>query len=261
MKSISKIALAACILFASCQKKDDPATPVVPLVPVENTGKVYMEFKSMAGADGLTLDNQWYQNEGGDSFKVTRFNYYISNIVLNGTDGTSNYAEQESYHLIESPATPGLVPFDVKDVPAGKYRSVTFMIGVDSTRNVSGAQTGALDPVLGNFWSWNSGYIMLKFEGISPSSPNADGRLILHCGGFSGANKVLKTVTLDFPEVVAVDAQNMPRVHVEADVLQLFKAPNLIRFANTATIHMPGVAAKALSDNYATMFKVTYAGR
>jgi hypothetical protein len=44
------------------------------------------------------------------------------------------------------------------------YNRLSFVIGVDSARNVSGAQTGALDPANGMFWTWNTGYIMAKWK-------------------------------------------------------------------------------------------------
>jgi hypothetical protein len=47
---------------------------------------------------------------------------------------------------------------------------IRFLLGVDSARNVSGIQTGALDPARGMFWTWNSGYVMAKIEGSSPSA-------------------------------------------------------------------------------------------
>ncbi|WP_316930094.1 MbnP family protein, partial [Hymenobacter sp. IS2118] len=42
----------------------------------------------------------------------------------------------------------------LKDIPVGDYQSVSFTVGVDSARNVAGAQTGALDPNNGMFWTW-----------------------------------------------------------------------------------------------------------
>ena len=53
-------------------------------------------------------------------------------------------------------------------MPAGNYNSLSFLLGVDSMHNVSGAQTGALDPANDMFWTWNSGYVMAKMEGASP---------------------------------------------------------------------------------------------
>ena len=255
--TVIAIATASSILFSSCSKKDTPA-------PVTNTtvdtGKVYLEMFNVVGGGNLKLNNEWYRNQNGDSFTVSKFNYYISNIKLNGSGATATYTEAESYHLVEHSTTPSEMAFSLAKVPAGKYSSITFMIGVDSLRNVSGAQTGALDPALGNFWSWNTGYIMLKFEGNSPQAPTADGRLVMHCGGFSGVNNVLKTITIIFPNEIEVTKNATPHVHLKADVLAMFKSPNVVAFATNNTIHMPGAAANKLADNYANMFTISYAG-
>ena len=252
MKSFIKLSILtfSVIFFAACNKKDDPPAP----------GKTYLEFFNVVGGSNLNLNNQWYRNENGDSFRVTKFNYYISNIKLNGTNGAT-YAEKESYHLIEHSATPSHMAFNMKDVPAGKYKSITFTIGVDSLRNVSGAQDGDLAADKGNFWSWNTGYIMLKFEGNSPKASTPDGMLMMHCGGFSGANSVLKTITLPFPDEIEVTGTATPHIHLQADLLTMFKSPNKISFSNLTTIHMPGADAKKLADNYANMFTVSYAGQ
>jgi hypothetical protein len=251
------ITIASAVLLVACSKKDNP-TPTTNTAT--DTGSVYMEVFNMAGSSNLKLNNEWYINQNSDSFTVSKFNYYISNIKLNGSGTTATYTEAESYHLIEHSSVAAQMAFSLKNVPAGKYTSITFMIGVDSLRNVSGAQTGALDPVNGNFWSWNTGYIMLKFEGNSPKAPTADGKLMMHCGGFAGANNVLKTVKVVFPNEITVAKNSVPHVHLKADVLQIFKSPNVIDFATTTTIHMPGAAALKLAENYASMFTVTYAG-
>lgn len=260
MKSILRISIIVCLAIfslSSCKKDTTPAPSAPSTV---DTGSVYLEFFNEVGGSKLSLNNQWYKNEHGDSFKVSKFNYYISNIVLNGSGTTANYTEQDSYHLVEHSASAADMAFGLAKVPAGTYKSITFMIGVDSLHNVSGAQTGALDPANGNFWSWNTGYIMLKFEGNSPQAPTTDGMLVFHAGGFSGANSVLKTLTLDLPQAITVTKSSTPHVHLTADVLKMFKSPNVIDFSALTTVHMPGAAAKKLSDNYANMFSVTYAG-
>lgn len=261
MTSLSKGLLSAAVfaaMFASSCKKDKNNSQPAPAKV--DTNSVYLEFFNVAGGSSLNLNSQWYKNQNGDSFRVTKFNYYISNIVLKGTGGTADYTEAESYHLIVHSATPSEMAFNLANVPAGKYSGISFMIGVDSLHNVSGAQSGALDPANGNFWSWSTGYIMLKFEGNSPKAPTMDGMLMFHCGGFSGANSVLKTITRDLPTVIEVTKTEVPHIHLQADILLLFKSPNVINFATMTTIHMPGSDAKKLSDNYENMFSVTYAG-
>lgn len=248
---LSILSFVTIFALAACNKKDNNTT-----TPAAN-GKVKLEFFNVAGESNLNLNNQWYTNANGDSFTVSRFNYYISNVSLKSTSGAT-YTEDNSYHLVQQEDASS-TSFDMTGVPEGNYTSITFTIGVDSLHNVSGAQSGALDPVNGMFWSWNTGYIMLKFEGNSPKSTEPDGKLMFHCGGFSGANSVLRTVTLNFPSAIQVGSST-PHVHLQADVLQLFNSPNKIDFSKLMIIHMPGTDAKNIADNYANMFTITYAG-
>jgi hypothetical protein len=250
---VSTLVVLCSISLFSCTKKDNPDVTPDPT----GTGSVKLEFSNKVGSSNLTLNDQWYMNEHGDSFKVSKFNYYISNVKLNSA--TASYTENESYHLVQQ-GTAGSGTFDLANVPYGTYTGVTLMIGVDSLRNVSGAQTGALDPTNDMFWTWNTGYIMVKFEGVSPKSPASGGKLVFHAGGFKGDYATQRTVTLNFasPITVAKNAEN--HVHIDADVLQLFKSPNVLDFSVTYSFQMAGVDGKNFADNYANMFSVSYSG-
>jgi len=237
------------VMLFSCSKKDNPAP--------SGNGTVKLEFFNNAGGSSLNLNNQWYVNAHGDSFKVSKFNYYVSNIKLNGSN--VSYTETDSYHLMQQ-SDPSTMSFNMASVPTGTYSGITFTIGVDSLHNVSGAQTGALDPTNGMFWTWNTGYIMLKFEGTSPKSTQVDGNLIFHAGGFSGVNNVVRTVTLNFASAITVNTSNINHIHLTADVLALFKSPNVIDFSTMSVMQDPGADAKNFADNYANMFTVSYAG-
>lgn len=233
-------------LFAACDKDDtEPTTP--------KPGTMEVMFEHKVGDNALALNSTTYTTHHGEDFTVKTFKYYISNVVLTTTDG-STYAEPESYHLVdESDASSKM--FNITDVPAGDYKSVTFMIGVDSARNVSGAQTGALDPIHGMFWSWNNGYIMAKFEGTSPQSTGTDGYVEYHVGGFKGENSVLRTVTLNFDEVMKVD-NNTVHQHINVNLAHWFHGDNHILFADVYDVHMPGETARKMADNYQHMFSL-----
>ena len=41
-----------------------------------------------------------------------------------------------------------------------------FAIGIDSTTTMNTQFTGALDPGLGMYWAWNTGYIQIKISGV-----------------------------------------------------------------------------------------------
>ncbi|UPT67237.1 MAG: hypothetical protein M0D57_00620 [Sphingobacteriales bacterium JAD_PAG50586_3] len=152
MKKINIVLfLAALVAFSACKKDDD----------MEGTGQFKLELEHSFGADAFELNSaNFYTTASGETVKFSMLKYYVSNVVLTKADGTT-WAQPESYYLVdaESPASALLT---INDVPAGDYTAVSFVLGVDSTRNVSGAQTGALSTSNGMFWSWNSGYIFLK---------------------------------------------------------------------------------------------------
>ena len=238
----------ASTLFASSCKKDETPTPAVP-----KNGSIEMHFSNKADTADLILNTQWYKNQQGDSFTVTTFNYYISNIIFNGPSSTQ-HKEAESYHLVQA-NNASSSEFTVSGIAPGQYTSVTFLIGVDSLRNVSGAQTGALDPALGMFWTWNSGYIFMKMEGVSPKSTAAGNLLKFHIGGFSGANNAVRSITLPFNKTIAID-NNAFHCHINVNAAQLFASPNPIDFSIINTVHMTGANAKLIADNYASMFSL-----
>lgn len=219
-----------------------------------HSGDVKINIQNLVNGEPLVLNAKKYVNENGDSFTVRIYKYYISNIVLVTQDG-KEYAEMNSYHLINE-AKPGTKEVIIKDVPAGMYSAIKFMIGVDSLHNVSGAQSGDLDPIKAMFWDWNTGYIMAKLEGNTPGENGKE--LTFHIGGFAGAKSVLKNVTIPLPGKLQVTNGNVPAIHLNADIAQWFKSPVTIDFAKTNTITIEGPEATALADNYADMFTLDH---
>lgn len=257
MKHILQKSLCIGLLSFSiigCRK--DPVT--VPVTPPSKNGTVKLEFTHVVGSENLVMNTAVYKNQNGDDYTVTKFNYYISNIKLNKADGSA-FTELESYHLLEQSA-PSTLNFDIANVVPGNYKSITYTIGVDSARNTAGVQSGALDPAKGMFWSWSTGYIMLKLEGTSPQSTQAGNMYQLHGGGFKGTNSVLRTITLNLPQELVVNG-NENHIHISADVRKTLGGSNPINFANTSVIMSAGASAKAFADNYQNMFTVTASGQ
>jgi len=257
IKFLSLLFLGSTLIFTSCKKDPKEDDHTHPTTPAATTGSLALHFENMVGDSSLVLNTQFYTNANGDTFNVTKFNYYISNIKLLKA-GNVVYTETESYHLLQQSDAASL-DFTLSNVPFDIYDGIQFMIGVDSTRNVSGAQTGALDPANGMFWSWSSGYIMLKMEGTSPQSGATTGGLVFHVGGFSGANSSLKVVSPTFNGSTAnVSSSVTPEIHFKVDVAEMFTTPTNVNFATTHTIHMPGMMAKTIADNYADMISVEH---
>lgn len=246
---------AAAILFmglalTSCNEDDD--TTETPSTGNE-TGDVIIEFEHVWGQseDHFHLGDDFVQPDNGDTLNFTKLRYYISNIVLYGTNGT-NYMEPESYHIVDLDHSIMSNELELKDVPSGSYSGISFMIGVDSTRNVSGAQTGALDPANEMFWSWNNGYIFLKAEGSTSSDVNEN--FIYHVGGFSGPNSALNSKDFSFNgSYLDVTKNTLPTTHIIARVDKIWDA----NFTTSALndIHMPGQMAGVLAGNFAAGFR------
>jgi hypothetical protein len=229
-------------IFSAC-KKDK----------MEGDGKVTMQFSNFFGNQELKLHDKTYITANGDELSISSFKYYISNIELRTSDNTV-YKETESYHLLNAEENESL-KFVLDKVPSNDFVEISFLIGVDSIRNVSGAQTGALDPAHGMFWTWNSGYIMAQMEGKSPQSTMTGNLVQFHIGGFKGENNTIKKVVLKLPSTLAVEQGKIPVVNIKADASAWFKAP-VIDIATTNNCQMPGTCAKLIADNYADMFTV-----
>lgn len=251
MISLNKyIAIAIVILFSigACKKPPDP----IDEDPIPTTGSLILEFDNVVGGESLVLNDSTYLNQNGDTFTVSLFKYYISNVKLYKANG-DHYDVPNSYYLINA-SVPASSLITINDIPNATYTSIEFMIGVDSTRNVSGVQSGALDPGNNMFWSWSSGYVMVKFEGTSPQSSASQNSVLYHIGGFSGVNNVLKTITPNLQgNSIVITSTTTPDIHLITDLLEMFKTPTSMDFSVINGIHMPGANAKTVADNYADM--------
>lgn len=244
--------LLAALMMSSCQKglRISEAQPAA-------THNLTLKFKAVADAQPLELGNA-YTNVWGEQYTVSAFKFYLTQIrLINSTSGTSYNVNKDEYFLVNF-ADSASVTLNLKAVP-NTYNRISFLLGVDSIRNVSGAQTGALDPGKGMFWTWNSGYIMAKLEGSSPESVQPNNKFEYHIGGFSGGNSVLKQLSLPFPlaqEVTLQEGRNSEMV-ISANVNSWFAGPNPIKINVNAVCMTPGPLSKQIADNYAGMFTIT----
>ncbi len=253
------IALAALTIMSACKQKkpiDNTGDPEPPKVEEKFTGTVNVDVQNKIGTEDLVLEAQAtgsarYINDNGDTFVVKELKYYLSNFKLIG-DGNDNYTIPESYALVDELKTANT--FTYQGIPAGKYKSLELTIGVDSTRNVSGAQSGDLDPMLGMFWDWNTGYIMAKIEGFSSSIPTANQSLSIHIGGYHGDFNATRKVTINLSQTLIVGDKTNSSITLNADINKWFASPNKIDFSNFFLVSAIGPDAKTIADNYQHMF-------
>lgn len=239
-----------------CKKDTKTETTPEPTPANPSTGTLSLYLENRVDTVPLHFDSV-YVNTNGDTFTVTKLNYYISNIILTKTDG-STFTETESYHLVKH-SDPTTYWINVKNVPFASYKSVKFTIGVDSLRNVSGAQSGDLSLTKAGdmFWSWNTGYIFFKMEGKAPRSGDPTKTIEYHVGGYGGTYKTQRDVVLNFNSATAnVSSSINPKVHLYTDINKVFNSSSKIDFSkpNYFSIIMPGPYSAEVANNYATMF-------
>jgi hypothetical protein len=174
------LCLIGCVLLASCSKKDDPVTPF---------GSVHFSVSNEVSGQPVAMGPVNYTNAAGNQYSVDLLKYLLSNFTLVKEDGSEQHFS--NYVLIDA-SDPDYLHFDLDSVLNGNYKSIRFYVGVDSAHNHTGLQEGALDPVHGMIWTWNTGYIFFKNEGYFMDSTNTRQHFVQHLG----MDMSLSTVTI-----------------------------------------------------------------
>ncbi len=244
-------AISSILFFSACENDDhdddhDHGT----------TGTVSIELEHVWGptAEAWAVGQKKVHPLTGDTITFTQLRYYFTNVKLQKTDG-SWWTQPESYHLADASSTSGST-LKLDNVPAGEYKSITFTIGVDSARNVSGAQTGALSVSNGMFWDWApNGYIFVRAEGQSPQSPT--GVFLYHLGGYSGENNAIQTRNLLFGSTnLMASPASAPVIHMRVNAAKFWHGG--VKIKDLSVIHNVGAAAVSMSKNFSDGFIVDH---
>lgn len=234
-------------------KKTEPILMLIITVAIgftpanDKKGILKITFINSANGKPVVLRDSMYITPLGEHYNITKLRYYISNISLPGNfplDDTDNY------QLIDaSRSTAFMIP-----VKEGTYKSIRFLLGVDSLRNCSGAQSGALDPMNDMFWTWNTGYVMFKLEGTSPSSASDKQRIEHHVGGYRFGNSVATPVELISD--IRISNNDTTEVCIEMNMDKYWNSSNNIRIAEDPVCTLPGKLAKKIAANWSYIFSV-----
>lgn len=149
------------------------------------------KFNSQPTINGTPIElNVSYANENGSLIQFSSAKYYLSHFEFIQQNEIS-YAETDSYHLVdlenpESSSWEVVLPLNLR------IDQIKLYLGIDSLTNVSGAMGGDLDPTLGMYWTWQSGYINVKLEGVYNGE-----EFIYHLGGYSGKMNALQCIEIN----------------------------------------------------------------
>ncbi len=238
MKRFLSSLFIAALLFTSCKKYTDK-----PNFDELDLAELSVEFDNIVGGRTLSFNNAAvpYTNNKNEAYTISALKYFISNIKVTTQNGQQFAVKQDSsYFLID--ASDRTTRFAKVKVPEGDYKSLEFLLGVDSLRSTAAIdkRAGVLDPAKTDmYWGWNSGYIFFKLEGNSSvitddalGDPTGNKAFKYHIGGFGGYSSAtinnIKTISIDLQNagIAKVRKERKSNIHLFVDVAKVFDGSN-----------------------------------
>lgn len=206
-----------------------------------------VQFKMMFNNQTFHKDSS-YTNGAGEMVQIHRFMFYTTKWkLITANNDTINLSNE--HFLINIEKEQSMVLSFPKLANASK---LIFDIGVDSILNTTGIQTGILDPALGMFWTWRTGYIMAKLHGVSPQAKTAGNRFSYEVGGFQSPYNSVRTIVLELPTL----HQKSKSLTIKTNLANWFSGKHIIQIGTTPNCHNAGKLAMQIADNYASMFSI-----
>lgn len=204
-----------------------------------------IHFSAIANGRPLVAGDSSYKNVHGEGYQINRLQMYVSNLAMGQSTGSDVY-------LINVLAGDSITVVH-NDKQAGMLQ---FTLGVDSALNCSGAQEGALDPLLGMFWTWNSGYIFFKLEGFSPASTGSLGRIEHHIGGYRSPFNAARKIVLPLPKKYLGTQVKPKHLYLRINLDKYWQSSRAaIKIADQALLMAPGAAACRIANQFTEMFE------
>ena len=146
--------------------------------------------------DAKVVLGEWQKSDSNVSIRIDNLRWYVS-LPPAGKKGSKAW-------LLDLADSSSLDQHMSRPV----NNKISVLFGVDSAIQVGGVGTGALDPLRGMYWTWQTGYVQWKMEGAIRVD-GVESPLELHLGGFDGATKAQAMLSdyLVYPTTNSVIAQ------------------------------------------------------
>jgi len=208
------------------------------LFSIENLLAQQIVFRVQLQGEDLELGEDYSLDK--QSFTISTCKFYVSNLQFNG-ESLNN-----SYHLIDIANKESLT---IALPVIQKKGNATFKctLGVDSTKSVSGVFGDDLDPTNGMYWTWQSGYINAKIEGLSPTCPARKNKFQFHLGGYAYPYNTSRKVSLKLKKegdnyIVLI---NLDYFFEEVDLSKSYQ----VMSPNTSAMKLSDIFAECFSAN------------
>jgi len=244
-KIVFPLLIVATIFFISCKHESE-----------ESFGKVQFNFKFTDNGATLKTDTIIYTNAAGNPYMVNNVQYFITNITLHKTDGSTFQLTKDGFYRYIDTDIPSTLSWLASDaIPEGSYASVSFTFGIKSAQNKSNM---FVNPPESDMW-WpdmlGGGYHYMKLNGkwLPPSQTIGNpfnihlgiGRVIDTIAGDTTFVDNSFDVSLGFTTFTVHNETHI--INILMDVDSWFKTPNIYDF---------NIDGAAIMDNQLLLQKI-----
>jgi len=208
---------------------------LVLFIPVITIAQLTFEFR---WGNERILPNTQYHYAVNNSISFEELKLYISDIYL-VTDAKREKIADVCFVDFEDSIS-GIL--NQKYIPMNNGKLI-FTLGLDSIYHVNMDYEGDLDPVLGMYWAWNTGYIHVKIVAKCSESIEKNGLLDYHLGGYLKPNATMHQIELD----------NVSST-IYIDLLPLFEK-EIIKPSVISRVVLPGKEANRIMKSLSTAIR------
>jgi hypothetical protein len=202
-----------------------------------------LEFVPQWQESPLPKDVFFFIGNTSDSLRISSLRIYLHTIQLE-SEGRVVWSSGKEHCLVDV-FEKDQAEIAMPKSELAKCDYISFVIGVDSTLQTTGAHSGVLDPIHGMYWTWQSGYIGWKFEGEELSAGQS-AAIQWHVGGFRAPYQTQRTVRLKIGEV-----GDSIQCSIQIDRL-LHDWRSIV----PAEVMSPNYYARLLADRFQTCFQI-----
>lgn len=242
MKTSLLVSFAAILLFTSCDPEKENPTPV------DNSNGITLKFVGQIGGSDISKVSgvSHFSKSEGERFKVSNWAMILSHVALIKSNGdTLQLGDGYQYvnYLDESKNAR-----TVRNIPTGRYKGITFMLGLDKDINHGDPTIWPENHPLNGFttglhWGWSGGYIFHALDGnyIKDSMSSSISGFSFH----TATDRYPQKVTLNYE----FDIDNtLKTAYIVSNAEDFFAKPNSIKLANGAVSHSEGTSEITLMD-------------
>jgi hypothetical protein len=229
------------------------------------TGKIKICFAQIVNGRPARFDTMIYVNEAGNHYEIDQVQYFISEVTLHKSGGSSYILSPKApWHYVDKDI-PASMTWNVNDeIPAGLYDSVTFTFGLSKENNRSYKFRNAPESLM--FWPDALGggyhYMKINIKYLNNSGELSNFNCHIGTGQTKSPEGKAESFIQNFFRVTLplssfkLNNKETKTVEILMNIENWFALPNIIDFNNYGGIMDNEEAMKKICENGAKVFSV-----